>query len=88
MLLDHVQVAALFEDLAQKYLGPGSADPQKTREARGAEMRSLTRSEDGLLVIRRLFNEVKGIPMGSLRRATPRVGEMIDVILADEYPTG
>ena len=85
-MLDHVQVASLFDDLAQKYRGPGSADPKKTREAREAELRSLVRSEDGLLVIRRLHNEVKGIPMGALRRATTRVGEMIEVILAHEYP--
>jgi hypothetical protein len=88
MMLDHVQVASLFDDLAQKYRGPGSADPKKTREARAAELRSMLRSEDGLLVVRRLYHEVKDIPMGTLRRATTRVGEMTDEILAHEYPTG
>jgi hypothetical protein len=72
----------------QKYTGPGSADPKKTREEREAELRRRIASDDGRTVIELLYREAQGTPIEVRLPAGISFGWMIRKILDKEYSQG
>jgi len=73
-------------DPSEKYTGPGSTDPSKSRQERETELRKMTASEEGKFIIQRLYHDVKGTHMGVLLRAGTKFGSLIEEILKHEYP--
>lgn len=68
----------------QKYQGPGSADPTKSRAERHRELVALLQSAAGRDIVMHLFAEYTGILSG---KCAPAGVPVIQSILDFEYPT-
>jgi hypothetical protein len=73
------------------YRGPGGPDPQKTRQEREQELRTIANTKDGKNIIYSLWLEARGVPPGEDPQdaiGTLLRQEMIPEILKHEYPNG